>query len=613
MGGEEATSESDLMDEVTSASGDDCRVPAAVAPKTRHAAKPRASQKASTHTASSSATATQAAKPKSSHATLGETASSSTSAKLKRGRTSKSKVGGQIPTLRHQESNHKCDAECTSESEETSRITQAAARASQWGRKGKQPTPKPKPSECTSDSETYMASAKCATSGSHPITSGAFDYCSWVIKEVLSEAECEKLAKAPFTYMDLCAGMGTSIISVEAVRRALAERGVTLRSTCTALTEKNPRKREALHRRLLHQFGNPPAPDIFKSNAALAAERPVDEVGVLVSQAIADILFQGIVCVNISNLTSTPKSVTDVDGASGESWMSTLTYLDKLTFETRPKALILECVDALGNKRAVDGYREKGTQQVKDALRERGYVGDWVKVSPTSFYLPQRRGRVWALFLKVVAGFGPEATAARQQHASAALNIVRRCQLSMQEPLMEVLQRIQHTTPLSQKAPAQRKWSNIPHLKFKATHSLTEEFLAQGGRDEFMLATSSMANPREQDAMWLNLCKLRLKSVITDWRHELLVADAGSSVAWLKFARNQFPCVRPTMKYTILNHGQVQIASGALCLAVQGVGCREATAFHLMDESDTALRYFAGNAFTANICCAFLIAVLSVM
>ena len=80
-----------------------------------------------------------------------------------------------------------------------------------------------------------MASAKCATSGSHPITSGAFDYCSWVIKEVLSEAECEKLAKAPFTYMDLCAGMGTSIISVEAVRRALAERGVTLRSTCIAL------------------------------------------------------------------------------------------------------------------------------------------------------------------------------------------------------------------------------------------------------------------------------------------------------------------------------------------------------------------------------------------
>ena len=154
-----------MDDEVTSASGDDCKVPAAVASKTRHAAKPRVSQKASTHTASSSATATQAAKPKSSHATLGETASSSTSAKLKRGRTSKSKVGGQIPTLRHQKGNHKCDAECTSESEETSRITQAAARASQWGRKGKQPTPKPKPSECTSDSETYMASAKSATSG----------------------------------------------------------------------------------------------------------------------------------------------------------------------------------------------------------------------------------------------------------------------------------------------------------------------------------------------------------------------------------------------------------------------------------------------------------------
>ena len=57
-----------------------------------------------------------------------------------------------------------------------------------------------------------MASGKSATSGSHPITSGVFDYCSWVIKEVLSEAECEKLAKTPFTNMDMCAGMGTSII-----------------------------------------------------------------------------------------------------------------------------------------------------------------------------------------------------------------------------------------------------------------------------------------------------------------------------------------------------------------------------------------------------------------
>ena len=72
-----------------------------------------------------------------------------------------------------------------------------------------------------------MASGKSATSGSHPITSGAFDYGSWVIQEVSTEAECRKLAKTPFTYMDLFAGMGTSIISVEAVRRALAERGVT--------------------------------------------------------------------------------------------------------------------------------------------------------------------------------------------------------------------------------------------------------------------------------------------------------------------------------------------------------------------------------------------------
>ena len=217
------------------------------------------------------------------------------------------------------------------------------------------------------------------------------------------------------------------------------------------------------------------------------------------------------------------------------------------------------------------------------------------------------------MFLKVAAGSGPLAVAARQQDLPDAFDIIRRCQLQVHEPLQVVLQGFQQTHVPEQTKLSSRKWSQAPHDKFKETHSLTEDFIAQGGRREFMLATSSTANPREQEAMWLNLCLLRKKSVIDDWRSELLIADSGSSVAWLKFVRDRFPCVRPTMKYTILDRGEVRVASGALCLAVQGVGDMEVAAFHLNAETDAALRDFAGNAFTANICCALLIGGLSVM
>ena len=124
---------------------------------------------------------------------------------------------------------------------------------------------------------------------------------------------------------------------------------------------------------------------------------------------MADILFLGIVCVDNSACSSTPKSLEDPVGATGRSWLDFLQYLDNLIFEHRPKALVLECVDKLGHNRSVQGRVEKGTLLVIEALRERGYVGQWRRVSATHFFLPQSRPRVWALFLKVRGGMGPKA------------------------------------------------------------------------------------------------------------------------------------------------------------------------------------------------------------
>ena len=80
-----------------------------------------------------------------------------------------------------------------------------------------------------------------------------------------------------------------------------------------------------------------------------------------------------------------------------------------LTFEERPTTITLECVDNINSNRTVQGHTEKGTLLVIEALRERGYVGQWRKVSATRFFLPERRPRVWALFLKVRRGMGPKA------------------------------------------------------------------------------------------------------------------------------------------------------------------------------------------------------------
>ena len=62
------------------------------------------------------------------------------------------------------------------------------------------------------------------------------------------------------------------------------------------------------------------------------------------------------------------------------SWVDLLKYLDLRTCEERPTTITLECVDNLSSNRTVQGRTEKGTILVIEALRERGYVGQWPKV-----------------------------------------------------------------------------------------------------------------------------------------------------------------------------------------------------------------------------------------
>ena len=121
------------------------------------------------------------------------------------------------------------------------------------------------------------------------------------------------------------------------------------------------------------------------------------------------------------------------------------------------------------------------------------------------------------------------------------------------------------------------------------------------------MATDGILVPREGEAVWLELCRQRKHGRIPNWKDALLVSDCGSSVGRLSITRGMFPCVRPGNKYLILKHGEPRIARGPECLAVQGIGVDEANATALLEEDDKLLRTLAGNAFTANICCAFFL------
>ena len=97
----------------------------------------------------------------------------------------------------------------------------------------------------------------------------------------------------------------------------------------------------------------------FISNEDLTSRLPNDDGGNVKDLPVADHIFMGIVCVDISRCSSTPKSLTDASGYSGKSWLDFLRTVDLLTFEERPTTITLECVENLRNNRTVQGHREK--------------------------------------------------------------------------------------------------------------------------------------------------------------------------------------------------------------------------------------------------------------
>ena len=246
--------------------------------------------------------------------------------------------------LRQPTSQEDGDMEVTSASEETDRIAAAGNRPKAWHDNA----------ECTSSSDEQITTAAASDGHSMPNSSGVFDYATWLVGQMSHEQRL-KLTRS-FTWVDLCAGLGTPFIAYEALRRALQPYGLCPAGECNGLTEKSKDRRDALGRRMVHAASSAP---IFISNADLTSRLPKEDRGNVHDLPISDHLFMGIVCVDIRRCSSTPKSRTDASGSSGKSWLDFLEYLDLLTFEQRPTTITFECVDNLSSSRTRQAHRER--------------------------------------------------------------------------------------------------------------------------------------------------------------------------------------------------------------------------------------------------------------
>ena len=145
------------------------------------------------------------------------------------------------------------------------------------------------------------------------------------------------------------------------------------------------------------------------------------------------------------------------------------------------------------------------------------------------------------------------------------------------------------------------------HPKFQMKHGLTDDDIEMG-QEEFLKPTANLMLPRQKSAVWLELCNQRKRKLISNWKVGLWVSDCGSNLGWLSIVEGMFPCLRPGNQYLLVQNGEPKIATGPEWLAVPGIGVEEAEAFNLLLEDDALLRTLVGNAFCANICCAFLVA-----
>ena len=111
-------------------------------------------------------------------------------------------------------------------------------------------------------------------------------------------------------------------------------------------------------------------------------------------------------------------------------------------------------------------------------------------------------------FLKMIGGIGPKAIQTATQNVAVAMNVVRNGMCAGHEPLEAILARTPMTEAYKHPKPSSRtvSWRDRRHPAFQAQQGPTDAEIAPR-QAEFCEATHILMLPREQEAIWLELCK----------------------------------------------------------------------------------------------------------
>ena len=103
-----------------------------------------------------------------------------------------------------------------------------------------------------------------------------------------------------------------------------------------------------------------------------------------------NLLVAAIECDNISSLSSTPRSVLDVGGRSGSSFMEMVAAIKAM--QPKPDFFLIECVASLGRMRSC--VQERGTEVVSQKFSKLAYIDQWRTLNSKCFGIPQSRSRM---------------------------------------------------------------------------------------------------------------------------------------------------------------------------------------------------------------------------
>ena len=116
----------------------------------------------------------------------------------------------------------------TSDSEETVRIATSQKNTASWAKTATENDDDDADlsAESSSDLPNSMSAITVEGPSSHPTSSGCFHYTEWLCAQ-LSHEQLQQVLK-DYTYMDFCAGFGTSFLANHAIKRAMNLQGVQI-------------------------------------------------------------------------------------------------------------------------------------------------------------------------------------------------------------------------------------------------------------------------------------------------------------------------------------------------------------------------------------------------